>query len=255
MDELKRFSPEVCAELKYYVYRLVDPRNGQTFYVGKGKNNRVFAHAECALEKYSDVDYHPEQDDDDNLKYKTIREIKDSGLEVIYIIQKYGLDERDAFVIESTLIDAYSIERRLTNKIKGFNSSEPTNAITLQRDLSAKEYVDTIDNPKYMIIKVKEYWLNQRNSRYDCTRSAWKINPKEACKYPYVLSVTSGIVHEVYKVKEWHYCKDQSGRAEFTGEIAEPDIQKIFKGKKIPEKYRRKGQASPFLYCKLDKKE
>lgn len=41
MEELNKFSPEVCDELKYYVYRLVDPRNGQTFYVGKGKNNRV----------------------------------------------------------------------------------------------------------------------------------------------------------------------------------------------------------------------
>ena len=78
MDELKAFSPEVCAELKYYVYRLVDPRNGQTSYVGKGKNNRVFAHAECALAKYGDVDYSAEDDDEDNLIYKTIREIKDA---------------------------------------------------------------------------------------------------------------------------------------------------------------------------------
>jgi hypothetical protein len=253
MEELNKFSPEVCAELKYYVYRLVDPRNGQTFYVGKGKNNRVFAHAECALENYSDVDYIPEQDDDDNLKYKTIREIKDSGLNVIYIIQKYGLEERDAFIIESALIDAYSIDRKLTNKIKGFSSSEPTNAITLQRDLSAKEYDDSVKNPKYMIIKVKDYWLNQRNSRYDCTRSAWKLDPDKAKNYPYVLSVTGGIVHEVYKVKEWHYCEGRSGRAEFTGELAEPAVQKIFKGKRIPEKYRKKGQASPFLYCKPDK--
>ena len=29
--------------------------------------------------------------------------------------------------------------------------------------------------------------------------------------------------------------------------------EKIFKGKRIPEKYRKKGQASPFLYCKVDK--
>ena len=187
------------------------------------------------------------------MKYKTIREIKDSGLNVIYIIQKYGLEERDAFVIESALIDAYSIDRKLTNKIKGFSSSEPTNAITLQRDLSAKEYVDSIKNPKYMIIKVKDYWLNQRNSRYDCTRSAWKLDPEKAKNYPYVLSVTGGIVHEVYKVKEWHYCEGRSGRAEFTGELAEPAVQKIFRGKRIPEKYRKKGQASPFLYCKPDK--
>lgn len=251
MEEFKEFSPEVCVELKYYVYRLVDPRNGQTFYVGKGKNNRVFAHAACALEKYSDVDYIPElDDDDDNLKYKTIREIKDSGLEVIYIIQKYGLEERDAFVVESALIDAYSIERKLTNKIKGFSASEPTNAITLQRDLAAKEYVDSLSNPKYMIIKVKDYWLNQRKDRYETTRSAWKIKLESAKKYPYVLSVTGGIVREVYKVTEWHYCDGRSGRIEFIGDVAEPEVQKIFKGKRIPAKYRQKGNASPVLYGK-----
>lgn len=99
MEELRKLSPEVCAELKYYVYRLIDPRNGMTFYVGKGKNNRIFAHAECALKNNGDIDYNPEQDDEENLKYKTIREIKDSGLNVIYIIQKYGLDERDAFIV------------------------------------------------------------------------------------------------------------------------------------------------------------
>jgi len=37
------FPPEVIEKLKTYVYRLIDPRNGET-YVGKGKGNRVFAH-------------------------------------------------------------------------------------------------------------------------------------------------------------------------------------------------------------------
>ena len=40
-----QFTPEVTDALKWYVYRLIDPRNGETFYVGKGKANRVFAHA------------------------------------------------------------------------------------------------------------------------------------------------------------------------------------------------------------------
>ena len=38
------FPPEVIQKLGTYVYRLIDPRNGETFYVGKGKGNRVFAH-------------------------------------------------------------------------------------------------------------------------------------------------------------------------------------------------------------------
>ena len=244
MEKIQKFSPEVCKQINNYVYRLVDPRNGQTFYIGKGKNNRVFAHAECAIDKYSDVDYNPEIDDEVNLKYKTIKEITDAGLDVIYIIQRYGMNEHDALVAESVLIDAYQV---LTNKIKGFYSQDPQNAITLQKALSAPEYVDSSENPLYMIIKVKEYWVQQRG-RYDCTRSAWKLNPKIAEKYPYVLSVTGGIVKEVYKVKEWHYCGN--GRAEFTGEVAEKSVQELFKDKKIPEKYRKKGQASPFLYCK-----
>ena len=248
MNEITGFSPEVCEELGYYVYRLVDPRNGQTFYVGKGKNNRVFAHAKCELARHNDVDYDPEVDDDGNLKYKTIREIKDAGLDVIYIIQKYGLSNREALVIESALIDAYSIEQ-LANKIKGFSTSEPTNALTLQRDLAAEEYIDDPNNPKYMIIKVKDYWLNQRKDRYECTRYAWRVKRENAKKYPYVLSVTRGIVREVYKVDEWHE-SDIEGRSEFVGHIAEDEVRNIFINKKIPEAYRKKGMAGSFVYCK-----
>ena len=43
--ESNQFSDEVSKKLGYYVYRLIDPRNGDTFYVGKGIGNRIFAHA------------------------------------------------------------------------------------------------------------------------------------------------------------------------------------------------------------------
>lgn len=251
MEEIKEFSKEVCQELKYYVYRLVDPRDGQTFYVGKGKNNRVFAHAKCELANFNGESYldKDETDKDESLKYKTIREIKDAGLDIIYIIQRYGLDERDALIIESTLIDVFSLEK-LTNDISGFDSDKgPINAITLERDIAVKEYVDSIANPKYIIIKVKDYWLNQRNqNRYETTRSSWKVNIDKARKYPYVLSVTNGIVREVYKVREWHECP--WGRNEFTGTIAEDKVRNLFKDKRIPQKYRKKGSASPFQMCR-----
>jgi hypothetical protein len=42
------FPSEVRRRLGWYVYRLIDPRNGETFYVAKGQGNRVFAHVHAA---------------------------------------------------------------------------------------------------------------------------------------------------------------------------------------------------------------
>ena len=42
--DVKQFSSEVITKLGYYVYLLSDPSNGEIFYVGKGKGNRVFSH-------------------------------------------------------------------------------------------------------------------------------------------------------------------------------------------------------------------
>jgi hypothetical protein len=53
---IKEFSNEVASQLNYYVYRLIDPRNGQTFYVGKGKGNRLFHHVQCAIDYYDGYD-------------------------------------------------------------------------------------------------------------------------------------------------------------------------------------------------------
>lgn len=36
MAKAEVFPPDVVPKLKTYVYQLIDPRNGETFYVGKG---------------------------------------------------------------------------------------------------------------------------------------------------------------------------------------------------------------------------
>jgi hypothetical protein len=43
-SKLQAFPPGVASKLKTYVYRLIDPRNGETFYVGRGQGDRVFQH-------------------------------------------------------------------------------------------------------------------------------------------------------------------------------------------------------------------
>src|ERR1700691_1334914 len=112
MSEIESFPPEVARELKTYVYRLIDPRNGETFYVGKGGGDRVFAHV------------HGEQklegDDLDN-KIKRIREIRLAGFEVAHVIHRHGMDDATAFEVEAALMDAYP---GLSNVAGGTGSSE-----------------------------------------------------------------------------------------------------------------------------------
>lgn len=251
METINKFSNDVCEEIKYYVYRLVDPTNGNTFYVGKGKGNRVFAHAKGVIKNYNDINYFDQDEDDESLKIKTIKNIIDSGLEVIYIIQQYGLTEEQAFWIESALIDAYCLDK-LTNKIKGHSFGGydcPINAITLQKNHSIKEYEDVSTNPKYILIKIKNYWLNERNGNvYETVRSAWKLSLDKVKKYKYVLAVVDGIVKKVFEVDNWHYANGISGRVEFDGKEANESIANIFLNKRIPARFRKKGQASPALY-------
>ena len=48
------FDEKTQQALGYYVYMLIDPSNNKPFYVGKGKNNRVFDHIEYAFKNPSD---------------------------------------------------------------------------------------------------------------------------------------------------------------------------------------------------------
>ena len=99
-------------KLGWYVYRLIDPLNGETFYVGKGHGNRVFAHirAEVGLEG----------DDLDN-KTKRIREIRLANFDVAHVIHRHGMTEETAIEVEAALMDAYP---GLTNVAGGVGSND-----------------------------------------------------------------------------------------------------------------------------------
>jgi hypothetical protein len=113
MDKHDHFSESVSIKLQCYVYRLIDPRNGNTFYVGRGQGDRVFSHA-ARQQKTSDAE------DAEGLKLKTIWKIKNAGFEVEHVIHRHGMDEKTAREVESALIDAYA---GLTNVQPGFDTA------------------------------------------------------------------------------------------------------------------------------------
>lgn len=246
---IERFSQEVIDRLNYYVYKLIDPRNGQVFYVGKGTGNRVFDHVKCAIEYY---DGKKEICDDDPNKLRIIKDILSDGLDVIHVIQRWNLTEKEAFEVEAALIDAYP---GLSNSINGHHPEfGVTNAELLEKRFSLREY-DEPEDFKYIILKIKNWRLEElfaqypSTYRYEATRSAWRFTPKSIEEYPYVFSVTDGVVKEVYKIKEW-YVMEGSKRYAFHGEIAEKHIRERFVNKRLPHIYMKKGMASPVLLSK-----
>jgi len=240
------FTPEVIDQLQYYVYRLIDPRNGQTFYIGKGKGNRIYAHVNNALGSYEGFDYHKNEEDEVSSKIQQIREIKSASLEVIHVIQRYGLTEKEAFEVEAALIDSFP---GLTNIQNGHSCDRGVNhAETIQRDFSYQTFED-VENLKYVLIKTTEAHVFECDGNfYEAIRKCWKVNYSRIKNIPYVLGVVNGVVRNVYRVISWDMSQTVVGRVEFTGDIAEDEVTELFLNMRIPNKYMKKGMASPVLY-------
>lgn len=240
-DYIEQFSNEVCNRIGYYVYRLIDPRNGQTFYVGQGKGNRVFAHVNRQVKTRK-------EEDSESLKLKTIRQINNCGLKVIHVIHRWGLTEKEARIVESAVMDCYP---GITNIQSGYQSDKGvTSAYELQNRLSLEEYVEPTDL-KYVIIKIKQNILTERNEDiYETARRAWRISLNTVKQYKYALAVLNGVVVGVYEVDKWCKSFSEPNRVEFFGHKASKNIEDIFLRKLIPSKYIVQGMASPVLYSK-----
>lgn len=242
-DKIEKFSNEVCSKLEYYVYRLIDPRNGETFYVGKGQNNRVFQHMQNA----------PAADDSDELsdKLQTIQEIRKAGLDVIHVIHRHGMKKEVALEVEAALIDAYP---GLTNIMGGAGSNDfgSANAIEINKRYAAEE---AVFKHKCLMLTLNRSIMDR--GVYSATRFAWKMNIEKAEKVEFVLSVVQGMIIEVFKPTSWleataknfpEFHMNLPDRLAFNGGVADEGIRKLYVGKRIPDSYLKQGAANPVRY-------
>lgn len=236
---MNSFSPEVIAKLKTYVYRLIDPRNGETFYVGKGKGNRVFAHIRAEIET-----------DDPSDKLHRIHEIRATGFDVAHVIHRHGLDDKTAFEVEAALIDAYP---GLTNATNGSGSNE-FGAMHAQEIVNKYQAEPAEFQHRAILINVNR--SATETSLYDATRYAWKISPKKASKAEIICAVRFGIIVAVFVADEWlpatpeHFPgkEPMPNRHGFIGADAPDPIRRMYINKRLPDTYRKRGAANPIKY-------
>jgi len=87
---------------EFYVYGLIDPRDNQYFYIGKGKGKRFSSHLK------------PKRLDFNYAKLDRIKAIQKSGLEVKIEIIFPNLDEETAFELEKIVV--YKLGREVLNE-------------------------------------------------------------------------------------------------------------------------------------------
>lgn len=239
IQEPKSFPPEVAERLRTYVYRLIDPRNGETFYVGKGKGNRLFEHVRDQVD-----------DMDPSNKVRRIREIRTAGFEVAHVIHRHGMDDKTAFEVEAALMDAFP---GLTNAVGGLGGGDF--GVMHAREIIERYSAEpAVFNHRALLISINK--TAAESSPYEAVRYAWKINVKKAKEAEVVLATVQGLIVAAFIVDEWLPANAENfpgreavpGRFGFRGHEAPPELARVYLRQRVPDEYRKRGAANPVKY-------
>ena len=258
-NPIRRWRPGVTEALHYYVYLLVDPRNGKPFYVGKGIGDRCFAHLDEArkTEKDSSGDYS---------KLKTIREIEEHS-QVRIDLLRWGFEdpegEQTAFAIEAAAIDLLRLD--LDNRASGLARGKGR--------ISAEEVDITLGatpanfDPEHRLILVRvarQFRVGMDDeSLYVATRQWWRIGSERmklgSTRSPeWAMAVYKGVVRAVYRIERWGPPSAEAvaaepslkGRWAFSGEL-DPELTERYVGSDVSAKLPVSAQ-NPIRYVNCD---
>ncbi len=235
---IKRFKQSTIEKIWFYVYVLINPFTNKIFYIWKGKWNRIFSHLYWALKW-----------DKESSKLNTIKSILSKNKIPEHKIIRHWLTEKEAFEVESALIDFYWIEN-LTNLVSGHNSFD-------RWIMSVNDIIVNYESEK---IKIKDnlllininglfyYWMNYKEI-YEATRKSWRLNINKVKNIKYVLSIYKWIVREVFEVSEWKYSKivNWYKRYKFIWKKANEKIRNLYINKDVSDYFKQWSQ-NPIKY-------
>ena len=191
---MERFSQDVSEKLDHYVYFLIDPRNGHTFYIGMGQGDRVFHHVTGALTP-------DDGETSGTIKRALIQEILRNKLEPIHVIHRHGMDRKSAIEVEAALIDATP---GLTNEVRGHGSKRGPARVEQLNECYESEFegfnLHEIPNPDkpVIVIKITDKGLKPvEGDTYEAARSSWRMS-KERWR---VINAASHFVLAVHKAR------------------------------------------------------
>lgn len=223
---VEQFKDGVAEKLKYYVYRLIDPRNGLTFYVGKGRDDRVFQHVRGVLKP-------GRGESRETIKGGLIQDILDAGLEPHHIIHRHGMeDDKTAYQVEAAVMDAFSMN--LTNEAGGHGSDKFGPCTVEQLNERHKpEYIPE-DLPVVVIKITRQSVKKQNGSHYEAVRASWRMSrsrfEKINARDHHVAAILERRCVGLYSVPAggWTQAvlesKDDKPRYEFSGERATDEM-------------------------------
>lgn len=203
---IKLFSEKAVEQLNgFYVYALIDPRNNQVFYIGKGIGNRVFSHEiESGKSPKSE-----------KAKLKRIQEIEAAGFDVKRIIVNWSMTESEAFAAEAALINMLSFlsADMLTNAVAGHHVHEAMTVEDFDLLYGAEHLKQEDIQHSIMVIKINKLYRKGMNPKelYDIVRGNWRASMVSIQKrnVEYVFGVYNQLIVAVYKPDEWHYVHDR----------------------------------------------
>lgn len=213
----------------YYVYALIDPRNNEIFYVGKGQGLRATQHEEEVRRILNTTDDNSEIN---TLKQKRITDIQNAGKNVIIYLLRHGIsaeifpnvNEKVALELESIMIDFIhhvqnedvSISKeQLTNIQNGYRTTE--RGFISFEEFRENRTAQFFKDDGLIFLPPIDNYIEGKDNVFKRAKGTWKIqddDKRNSIQYILPVDITKHKIIGVFIPNKWSQGKD--GRWSFT---------------------------------------